>query len=71
MEELNISKANNINELIKFLGEVEEKLKTLIIEQALILCSEIKALKGGYKIRKDFSYTKLVDKDTIEVGAQH
>ena len=64
-------KANNINELIKFLGEVEEKkLKTLIIGAGSNTLFRDKGVKGAViKLGKDFSYTKLVDKDTIEVGA--
>ena len=64
-------KANNINELIKFLGEVKErKLKTLIIGAGSNTLFRDKGFKGAViKLGKDFSYTKLIDKNTIEVGA--
>tara|TARA_B100001057_G_scaffold498915_1_gene607632 strand:- start:1913 stop:2818 length:906 start_codon:yes stop_codon:yes gene_type:complete len=64
-------KAKNKNQLIEFLREAKnEKLKTTILGAGSNTLFRDNGIKGAViKLGKDFSYTKLIDKDILEVGA--
>jgi len=64
-------KANNTSELIEFLSEVKkEKLKITILGAGSNTLFRDKGVEGAViKLGKGFSHIKLVDKDTLEVGA--
>ena len=64
-------KAKNKKELIEFLQEASSvNLKTTVIGAGSNTLFRDNGVKGAViKLGKDFSYTKIVDKNTIEVGA--
>ena len=64
-------KAKDKNQLIKFLKEARNKnLKTTIIGAGSNILFRDKGVKGAVvKLGKDFSFIKMVNKDTLEVGA--
>ena len=64
-------KAKNKNQLIEFLREAKnEKLKTTILGAGSNTLFRDNGVKGAViKLGKDFSYTKLIDKNVLEVGA--
>ena len=64
-------KAKNKNELIEFLKEAKTKnLKTTILGAGSNTLFRDNGVKGVViKLGKDFSYTKLIEKDILDVGA--
>ena len=64
-------KANNINNLIEFLRETKKKkLKITIIGAGSNILFRDNGVKGVIvKLGKDFSYTKIINKNILEVGA--
>jgi UDP-N-acetylmuramate dehydrogenase len=64
-------KPNNKNQLIEFLTEVKKNnLKTTILGAGSNTLFRDNGVKGAViKLGSNFSYTKLINKDTIEVGA--
>jgi len=64
-------KPNNKNQLIEFLTEVKKNnLKTTILGAGSNTLFRDKGVKGAViKLGSNFSYTKLINKDIIEVGA--
>ena len=64
-------KAKDKNQLIEFLKEAKNKnLKTTIIGAGSNILFRDKGVKGAViKLGKDFSFIKMVNKNTLEVGA--
>ncbi len=64
-------KAKDKNQLIEFLKEARNKnLKTTIIGAGSNILFRDKGVKGAVvKLGKDFSFIKMVNKNTLEVGA--
>ena len=64
-------KAKDKNQLIEFLKEARNKnLKTTIIGAGSNILFRDKGIKGAVvKLGKDFSFIKMVNKNTLEVGA--
>ena len=64
-------KPNDKNQLIEFLNEAKkDNLKTTILGAGSNTLFRDKGVKGAViKLGSNFSYTKLINKDTIEVGA--
>lgn len=64
-------KAKNSNQLIEFLKEAQKKeLSTTIIGAGSNILIRDGGIKGAViKLGSNFSYTKLIDKNTIEAGA--
>ena len=64
-------KAKNINNLIEFLKEAKSiNLKTTILGAGSNTLIRDNGIKGAViKLGKNFSYTKLIKKNVIEVGA--
>ena len=64
-------KAKDKNELTEFLGDIKkENLKVTILGAGSNTLFRDNGVKGVVlKLGRDFSYTKLIDKDVIEVGA--
>ena len=64
-------KAKDKDQLIEFLKEAKNKnLKTTIIGAGSNILFRDKGVKGAVvKLGKDFSFIKMVNKDTLEVGA--
>ena len=64
-------KAKDVNNLIEFLKEVNNKnLKTTVLGAGSNTLIRDNGVKGAViKLGKNFSYTKLVEKNIIEVGA--
>lgn len=64
-------KAKDKNQLIEFLGEAKKKnLKTTILGAGSNTLFRDNGVKGAVvKLGNNFSYTKLIDKDILDVGA--
>ncbi len=64
-------KAKDINQLIEFLGEIKKKnLKTTILGAGSNTLFRDNGVKGVViKLGSNFSYTKMIDKDILDVGA--
>ena len=64
-------KAKDINLLIEFLTEIKKRnLKTVTLGAGSNILFRDNGVKGVVvKLGKNFSYTKLIDKEILEVGA--
>ena len=64
-------KAKTVNELIQFLGEIKKKkLNSVIIGAGSNTLFRDKGFKGAViKLGKSFSYTRLIEKNILDVGA--